>query len=103
LFTPWRATAIGLDLTIAACATLNLTYFLHRLAGRREGAASHRVAALALALVSLGAIVESIFILAYLAVPGPPIASLSWTMARVIPLAGTALVSAIIIRRLANP
>jgi len=103
LFTPWWATAMGLNLAIAACATLNLTYFMHRLAGRQADAAPHRVAALALALVSLGAIVEGIFILACLAVPDPPIASLSWTLARAIPLAGTALVSILIIRRLANP
>ncbi len=94
---------MGLNLAIAACATLNLTYFLHRLAGHQEGAAAHRVAALALALVSLGAIVESIFILACLTVPGTPISSLSWTLVRVIPLAGTALVSTLIIRRFANP
>ena len=99
---------MGLDLAIVACATLNLTYFLHRLVGHREQAASHRVAALALALVSLGAIVESLLFLASVAAapPDPPLASVSswasWTLARAIPLAGTAFVSVLVVRRVAS-
>ncbi len=99
---------MGLDLAIVACATLNLTYFLHRLADRRVEAASHRVAALALALVSLGAIVESLlFLVSVAAAPSdPPLASVSswasWTLARAIPLAGTAFVSLLIARRVAS-
>ena len=102
--TPWRAAAIGLDLATAACATLNLTYFFHRLTSRQQQAASHRVAALALALVSLGAMVESLFFLASLAAAptGSPLASLPWTLARALPFAGTAFISLLILRRIVS-
>ena len=103
--TPWQAAAIGLDLATAACAAFNLTYFLHRLACRRDEAASRRVAAVALALVSLGAMVESLFFLAYLtaAPAASPLVSLPWTLARALPFAGTAFISILILRRITNP
>ncbi len=79
---PWPATAGGLDLATAVCAALNLSYFFDRLAiGRRE-AASRRWAAVALVLVSLGALVESLFFLTMLlAAPAEsPLASLPWAL-----------------------
>ena len=102
--TPWRAAAAGLDLTTAVCAALNLTYFCHRLTSRWDEAASRRVAAVALALVSLGAMVESLFLLACLmtAPVGSPLASLPWTLARALPFAGTAFISILILRRIAS-
>ena len=102
--TPWRAAAAGLDLTTAVCAALNLTYFFHRFTSRWDETASRRVAAVALALVSLGAMVESLFLLASLmtAPAGSPLASLPWTLARALPFAGTAFISILILRRIAN-
>lgn len=102
--TPWRTAAAGLDLATAACAALNLAYFLHRLASRRAEAAARRVAAFALALVSLGAMAESLLALAFLTVPpaGSPLASPAWALARALPLAGTAFISILILRRLAS-
>jgi len=101
LSTPWRAAAAGLDLATAACAALNLAYFCHRLALVGDQT-SHRVAALALALVSLGAVAESLFFLISFAGAGPP-ASLPWTLVRALPFAGTAFISVLILRRIANP
>ena len=110
--TPWRAAAAGLDLTTAVCAALNLTYFFHRFTSRWDEAPSRpdgrpsgrRVAAVALALVSLGAMVESLFLLASLmtAPVGSPLASLPWTLARALPFAGTAFISILILRRIAS-
>ena len=101
MLTPWQAAAAGLDLGTAACAALNLTYFFHRLA-LAGGQASHRVAALALALVSLGAMAESLFFVISFAAAGTP-SSLSWTLVRALTFAGTAFISLLILRRIANP
>ena len=102
--TPWRAAAAGLDLTTAVCAALNLTYFFHRFTSRWDETASRRVAVAALALVSLGAMVESLFLLASLmtAPVGSPLASLPWTLARALPFAGTAFISILILRRISS-
>ena len=98
----WRTAAAGLDGLTAACAAFNLAYFLYRLvATRREETASRVVAVLALALVSLGAMGESLFFLASLTVlPGSPPATLPWALVRALPLAGAGLVSVLILRRL---
>ena len=97
----WRTAALGLDGLTAACAAFNLVYFLYRLAQRREETASRVVAVFALALVSLGAMGESLFFLASLTVlPGSPPATLLWALVRALPLAGAGLVSALILRRL---
>ena len=52
----WEAVVVGLDSLTVACAALNLTYFVYRLARRREETAPRTVAAFALALVSLRAL-----------------------------------------------
>ena len=100
--TPWRSAAASLDLATAVCAALNLAYFLYRLSPAHDSeTVARRLAALALALVSLGALVESLFFLVSLtAAPGSPLASLPWTLARVLPFAGTAFISLLILRRL---
>ena len=100
--TTWRAAAVGLDSATAACAALNLAYFLYRLTRCREESASRAVAVFALALVSLAAMGESLFFLASLTVlpAGSPPASNSWALMRVLPLAGTAFVSILVLRRL---
>ncbi len=99
--TTLRAAAFGLDAATATCAAFNLTYFLYRLARRREETAPRAVALFALALVSLGALGESLFLLASLTVlpAGSPPATLPWTLVRFLPLAGTAFVSALVLRR----
>ena len=98
----WRTAAAAVDGLTAACAAFNLSYFLYRLARRREETASRMVAVFALALVSLGAMGESLFFLASLTIlpGGSPPATLLWTLVRTLPLAGTGLVSALILRRL---
>ena len=98
----WRAAAVGLDSATAACAALNLAYFLCRLARRREETASRAVAVFALALVSLAAMGESLFFLASLTVlpAGSPPVTIPWALVRLLPLAGTAFISILILRRL---
>ena len=102
--TPWRAAVAGLDAATAACAALNLTYFLYRLASRRDQQASRRVAAAALALVSLGALAESLFFLASLAATpaDSPLASLPWALARALPFIGAAFISVLVLRRISR-
>ena len=98
----WRAAAVGLDAATAACAAFNLAYFVLRLGRYREETASRMVAVFALALVSLAAMGESLFFLASLTVlpAGSPPATIPWTLVRVLPLAGTAFISILILRRL---
>ncbi len=98
----WEAIVVGLDSLTVACAALNLTYFLYRLARRREETAPRVAAAFALALVSLGAMGESLFFLALLTVhpAGSPPIALPWALVRALPLAGAGLISILILRRL---
>ncbi len=98
----WEAVVVGLDSLTAVCAALNLTYFLYRLGRRREETASRAVAAFALALVSLGALGESLFFLALLTVhpAGSLPIALPWALVRVLPLAGAGLITILILRRL---
>ena len=98
----WRAAAVGLDAATAACAAFNLAYFLYRLARCREETASRAVAVFALALVSLAAMGESLFFLASLTIlpAGSPPATIPWALVRVLPLAGTAFISILVLRRL---
>ena len=98
----WRTAAISVDALTAACAALNLTYFLYRAGRRREETAPRVVAVFALALISLGALGESLFFLVSLTVlpTGSPPDALGWVLVRVLPLAGTAFVSILILRRL---
>lgn len=100
--TTWRAVTVGLDTATATCAAFNLAYFLYRLAQYREETASRAVAVFALALVSLAAMGESLFFLASLTVlpAGSPPADIPWAVVRVLPLAGTAFISTLILRRL---
>jgi hypothetical protein len=93
---------MALDGGTAACAALNLAYFSHRLASGWEEDAARRAALLALILVSLGALVESVALLAMAAPPGTPLASASWAVARALPFAGTASISILVTRRLAS-
>lgn len=97
---PWRAAAAALESTGASCAALNLAYFLQRLWGPAPERGSRRVAALVMAVVSAGAMAEGAFVLAWLWTGGE--ASWSWAAARVLPVAGTAALSALVLRGLAD-
>ncbi len=96
----WPATAAGLEAGTAACAALNLAYFLRRMTSRYERSLSRRVAAFVLALVSLGALAESVFVLAALANGESAFASAQWFLVRALVFAGTACVSALVLRAL---
>ncbi len=100
---PWRAGATGLDVATALCATLNLAYFLARLAAPPQTPA-RRLALSVLSFVSLAALLESVFFLAEARTTHmePPFASLQWTLVRAVAFAAVACVSALIVRRLAE-
>jgi hypothetical protein len=102
LASSWRGLAAGLDSLTAVCAAWNLSYFVYRLTLRRERTAARVAAVFALALVSLGAMGESLYFLASLTVlpAGSPPDALPWAAARLLPLAGTAAVSVLLLRRL---
>ena len=101
----WRAAAVGLDTATAACAAFNLAYFVFRLARYRGETISRAVAVFALVLGSLAALGESLFFLASLTIlpAGCPPATNPWAMVRVLPLAGTAFISILVLRRLVVP
>ena len=97
----WRAMVIALDAVTALCATLNLAYFLERLLSGREDTPRRRVAALVLALVSLAALLEAVFLLSAAASVGSPdFASPQWTVARATGCAASVCLSALVLRRL---
>ncbi len=98
----WRAAVAGLEAAMALCAALNLAYFVHRMLSPET--LSRRVAAFVLALLSLGALVESAFILVSLsaASEGPIFASASWALVRAPAYAGTACISLLVARALGN-
>jgi hypothetical protein len=98
----WRAVAVALDAATAGFAAFNLTYFVYRVVRRREETAARTVAAFALALLSLGAMGESLFLLASLTVlpAGSPPATLPWALVRVLPLAGAGFISILVLRRM---
>jgi hypothetical protein len=96
----WLAVASVLDVVIALCAAFNSGYFAHYLWAGRARTAPYRVAALALLLVSLGTLGERLVWLAALAVADGGTASLPWALARLVTLAGTGLVSVLVVRRI---
>ncbi|MFQ6020222.1 MAG: hypothetical protein ACE5KW_05655, partial [Dehalococcoidia bacterium] len=101
VFPSWQALAAGEVLASALCGAFNAAYFIHFLASRREEPAARRVAAAALALLNLGAAVESLSFFALISplVSATP-SSLPWVLIRALPFAGTASISLLILRRL---
>lgn len=98
----WRVVSAVLDSGTGVLAGLNSLYFAVRLFSR-SGRSPSRVAALAvLWLISLGAFVEAVVLIA-LASPGEhgPLVASSWTTVRAIAFVSAASVSALICRRLA--
>ena len=98
----WQALAVGQDLATALCGAFNVAYFLHFLATRSQERTARRVAAAALALLNLGATVESLFFfIALISLPWPQTLSpFPWALIRALPFAGTASISLLILRRL---
>ena len=102
MLTSWRPAAIGLDIAVVLCAGFNLCYFAQRAIGGTR-TPSRRLAALALTLVSLAALVESLFFLALLALTSDPDAGfLPWMLVRLLPFAASAFISLLVLRRLAS-
>ena len=99
----WQALAVGQDLATALCGSFNAAYFLHFLAWRQEETAARRVAAAALAVLSLGAAVESLFFFALISLWGPAnLSPFPWTLVRALPFTGTAFISLLVLRRLGS-
>lgn len=97
----WRTIAGALDAGTAVCAAFNAAYFLDRVFAGVELSPARRVAAAALAVVSLGALLEAVALLAWAAHSersGLP-ASATWTLVRGLPFAGAAVISALLVRR----
>ncbi len=94
--TVWLGTAGALEAATAVCAALNLTYFLERATSLNE-TRPRRVAASALALVSLGAMVESVVVLGWVAASDAAVfRSAPWTAVSVVTFAGMAAVLALV-------
>lgn len=93
---------VTLDLATACCGLLNAWYFAQRVA---EGTRSRRIAASALALVSWAAASEAAFSQALFwsargASWAPELSTGGWGLARLPLFLATALVSALVVRRL---
>ena len=87
------------------CAGLNLVYFLRRSVSAGSEPLPRRVAAFVLALLSLGALLESGFVLASvvsLSSEDSVFSSAEWTAVRGITFAGTVCVSALVLRAVGN-
>ena len=97
----WQALAVGQNVATALCASFNAVYFLHFLGCRSKETAARRVAAAVLAVLSLGATVESVFFFALVAIwwTALPIA-FPWVLVRAFTFVGTASISWLILRRL---
>jgi hypothetical protein len=91
-----RAAAAAVEAVAAACAALNLLFFAVRVASS-EQRRSHRAASAAMALVSLGALLEG---LAFSMTP-PQSEAVVWTVLRLPALLGTMGVTMLVLRRLA--
>jgi len=101
----WRAATAGLETATAVCAALNLAYFLGRCVSAGSQPLPRRVAAFVLAVLSLGALLESGFVLASvvsLSGEDSVFASAEWTAVRGITFAGTVCVSALVLRAVGN-
>ena len=98
----WTALLVGEDLATGACGVVNAGYF----AGywwRRNGSRGRRIGALALVLVSVAVVVEAAFSQGlYWSAEGATLAAPSigvWVLVRAPLLLATALITAIIARR----
>lgn len=101
MYLTWRAGAAALETATALCAALNSAYFLGRSLEVGQGP-GRRVAAFVLALVSLGALVESLVLVALFAAERPAIEPSDLTLARAFAIAGAMAMAALVLRRLAD-
>jgi hypothetical protein len=94
----WRAVVAGMEAAMVLCAALNLAYFPHRAVSVEP--LSRRAAAFVLALISFGAMVESAFVILALgdSAGDSVFWSAAWPLVRLATLAGTACISALVLR-----
>ncbi|MEO8457193.1 MAG: hypothetical protein ABI559_05215 [Chloroflexota bacterium] len=95
----WRTMAAALDAGTAVCSGLNAAYFFDRLLSGGD-ARARRVAVFVLTIVSFGTMIEALALIASAggSHDAPVAASAGWAMVRVLPLAGSAGISALIAR-----
>jgi hypothetical protein len=98
----WRAAAAGLEAAMALCAAVNVAYFLHRVLSVEP--LSRKAAAFVLAMISFGAMAEAAFVLMALGGPAgdPVFASAAWVVVRLGTFAGTACISALVLRAMGD-
>ena len=98
----WRAAVAGMEAGMALCAALNLAYFLHRAVSVEP--LSRRAAAFVLALISFGAMVESGFVILALgdSAGDSVFGSAGWLLVRLGTFAGTACISALVLRAISE-
>ena len=98
----WRAAVAGMEAGMALCAALNLAYFLHRAVSVEP--LSRRAAAFVLTLISFGAMVESGFVILALGDPAGDsvFGSAGWLLVRLGTFAGTACISALVLRAISE-
>ncbi|MFQ5879775.1 MAG: hypothetical protein ACE5IZ_06365 [Dehalococcoidia bacterium] len=91
------------DVTMVACALVNVAYFLLYLG--RTGAAARRLGAAVLVLLNLGVMAEGAYLFtlytAYRIGPGPAslLAPTPWLLARLLLFLGTAATTALVVRQ----
>ena len=101
MWSVWRSVVASIDIVAALCAGFNFVYFARRFTAPRSTQPSRRLAAAVLALVSLGAVVESVVFLV-LAAQGEAAApaSASWALVRVLPMTGAVAMFGLVARRM---
>ena len=97
----WRDAVAAIDVATALFSGLNFGYFARRFTSGGAERLSRRIAAAVLAVVALGTLVESLA-LVVIGAEGetPTLASGSWALVRVLTLAGTLGISALVGRRM---
>jgi len=95
----WMVWVAALEAGTAVCAALNFSYFMYRTTLRAPLAVSRRAAAFVLAVISLGALLESTVVLAGLAATEDSVfASEGWALVAAVSFAGMAMMSALVLR-----
>lgn len=95
---PSPAVPVLVDALAGLCALFNAAYFVCYLTGRSRGR-SYRVAAGALALVSLAEAATSGVLLAWRGADGPVLAG-AWGLSRALSAVGAGTISLLVLRRI---
>jgi hypothetical protein len=100
----WRAAAAALDAGAALFAAVNTAYFIARLSGSSEESPSRRLAIITLLIISLGALLEAIVLLASLSAgeEAPLLSSSQWFVVRFLACTGSGGVCALVLQRMAG-